>query len=124
MAQHEELPVYKASYDLLQEIYRATATVPRDIRFTLLKDVKHSMMALMVNIYKANRHRDKQPYIAAASDSLIEARLGLRLMKDLHALGLKQFARLSQMSAEVSKQLAGWQKYSTDRNGRNDPDHG
>lgn len=36
MAQYDNLPVFKAIYDLLLEVYQRTRNVPRDLRYTLV----------------------------------------------------------------------------------------
>jgi four helix bundle protein len=108
MAKYEELPAFKAAYDLLQLVYTMTGNVPRDMRYTLLQDVKRTLTELMVNIYRANRHHDKTPYLETALDQLIAVRLQVRLMKDLKCISLKHYAQFSLQSELVSKQLTGW----------------
>ena len=43
MAQYDNLPVYKAAYDLLQSIYRDMGSVPRDVKFTLVETLKNEL---------------------------------------------------------------------------------
>lgn len=54
MAQYDNLPVYKAAYDLLQSIYRDMGNVPRDVKFTLVETLKNELTEILVLIYKAN----------------------------------------------------------------------
>ena len=40
VANYDNLPVYKAAYDLLQSVYEKTGNVPRDVRYTLVETLK------------------------------------------------------------------------------------
>lgn len=62
MANYDNLPVYKAAYDLLQSVYEKTGNVPRDVRFTLVETLKNELTEIIVLIYKANSTPDKLPH--------------------------------------------------------------
>ena len=73
---------------------------------------------MIINIYKANRDKDKkQVYLQKARKNLEKIRLLLRVAKDLKVLSLKKFVRLQPKIESISKQLSSWLKYEL-KNGR------
>ena len=75
MANYDNLPVYKAAYDLLQSVYEKTGNVPRDVRFTLVETLKNELTEIIVLIYKANATPDKLPYIERARDLIVSVKV-------------------------------------------------
>lgn len=110
MAIYDNLPVFKASYDLLLEIYRLNENLKRDYRYTLGENLKQETMAMMVNIYKANSVEDKIALLGEAREKLVAVKLYIRLLHDLKQLSVKQFALLSVHTESISKQLVAWHK--------------
>lgn len=113
MAIYENLPVFKASYDLLLEIYKISENLKRDYRYTLGENLKKEMMVMMVAIYKANTMNDKIPLLVSAREKLVVIKLHIRLLHDLKQLSVKQFALLSLHIEGISKQLVAWHKSGT-----------
>lgn len=112
MAQYENLPVFKATYDLLLDLYKILNNVPRDIRYTLVQDLKNELTQLMVLIYKANSQREKTATLRKCLDLFLSVRLRIRLLKDMHFLSVARFAELSLKTEIISKQLTGWHNHS------------
>lgn len=111
VANYDNLPVYKAAYDLLQGVYKDTGNVPRDVRFTLVETLKNELTEIIVLIYKANSTTDKLPHIEKARELVVSVKVRLRLLQDLHHINVKLYARFSEQVESVSKQLASWQEY-------------
>ncbi len=111
MALYDNLPVYKAAYDLFQDITMLRSKMKREYKFTLGERLLNETVELIINIYKANRSKEKIKYIADAQEHTEIIRLLLRLLKDLKEISLKRFIALNQKIEMVSKQLAGWMKY-------------
>ncbi|WP_341459964.1 four helix bundle protein [Alistipes putredinis] len=111
VAQYDNLPVYKAAYDLLQSIYRDMGNVPRDVKFTLVETLKNELTEILVLIYKANSTTEKLPLIMDMRERLVGVKVRLRLLHDLRHVGTKLYAHLVEQVEAVSKQLASWQKY-------------
>ena len=111
MAQYDNLPVYKATYDLLQSIYRDTGNVPRDVKFTLVETLKNELTEILVLIYKTNSTTEKLPLIIGMRERLIGVKVRLRLLHDLRHIGTRLYAHLVEQVESESKQLASWQKY-------------
>lgn len=54
MATYNQLPVYKATYDLLLYVYQIGKDVQRDYRYTLGETLKKDLIAILILIYRAN----------------------------------------------------------------------
>lgn len=110
MAQYDELPVYKASYDLLLEIFRFTKNFAKEYKYTIGESLKNETVELITLIYRANSKKDKYAILQEAREHIEVIRLFIRLMKDLKQISLKRFVQVNIKVENVSKQLTGWQK--------------
>jgi len=86
VAQYDNLPVYKAAYDLLQSIYIDMENVPCDVKFTLVETLKNELTEILVLIYKNNSATEKSPLIEMR-ERLIGVKVRLRLLHDLRHIG-------------------------------------
>ena len=59
MAKYDDLPVYKASYDLLIEIFHFTKEFTKEYKYTIGESLKKETVELITLIYRANSKRDK-----------------------------------------------------------------
>ncbi len=112
MALHNELPVYKATYDLLLEIFKFTKEFGKEYKYTVGENLKKQTIDLLTLIYRANSRKDKQEVLQEAREHIEVIRLFVRLMKDMQQISLKRFVEVNLKIESVSKQLAGWQKVS------------
>lgn len=110
MAIYNQLPVYKATYDLLLYVYQTGKDVQRDYRYTLGETLKRDLITILTLIYRANANRQKVEIIVEAREKLVAVKLQLRLLHDLKQLSLKNYANASLMTESISKQLSAWQK--------------
>ena len=110
MAQYDELPVYKASYDLLLEIFRFTKEFTKEYKYTVGESIKKETMDLITLIYRANSKTSKVETLQLAREKIEVIRLFVRLMKDLQQINVKKFVFINTKIENVSKQLTGWQK--------------
>ena len=108
MALYDQLPVYKASYDLLLELYLVSKNMERDYKFTLGENIKNESTALILLIYKANASFDKVALLTQAKEKVEVIRLLLRIYKDLKQLSAPQFVKVSDQLESVSKQINAW----------------
>lgn len=111
MAHFEELPVYKACYELLLTLYKDLNKLPRDIKFTILESMKNELVQVAVLICRANASRDKLQFIQQARDLILGVKLKIRLLQDLQYINVKTFSRLAQQAESISKQLTSWYDY-------------
>ncbi len=110
MAYYDDLPVYKASYDLLLAIFQFTKNFAKEYKYTVGETLKNQTIELLVLIYRANSKRNKVEVLQSAREQIEVIRLLIRLMKDLHQIGIEKFVQINQSVENVSRQLTGWQK--------------
>jgi hypothetical protein len=110
MALYNELPVFKAAYDLLLNIYGFSATLTREYKYTLGEKLKNETLELLLIVYRANSGKEKYDIIQQAREQIELVRLLLRVLKDLNQISVNSFVRVNQQVENVSKQLTGWQK--------------
>lgn len=109
---YDNLPVYKATYDLLLMIFRLNRNFQRDYRYTLGENVKNELVALLVCIYQANSTFEKTAHLLKAREHVVVVKLQIRLLMDLKQINLKQYASAAELIESISKQLAAWHKSS------------
>lgn len=110
MAVYDNLPVFKASYDLLIDVYHLSESWRRDCRYTIGEDLKRTIVDVMIDIYRANKSIQKKEKIDNACDKMVVVKLKIRLLRDLQQMSIKQFAKLTEQTENVSKQLTAWNK--------------
>src|SRR3989338_4093974 len=110
MSQYSELPVYKATYDLLLAIFQFTKNFSKEYKYTIGESIKKETMELLTLIYRANSQKDKVATLQTAREHIEVIRLFIRLMKDLKQISLQRFVDVNKSVENVSKQLTGWQK--------------
>ena len=115
--QYNQLPVFKASYDLLIQVFKSSQNMKREYRYTLGEELKKEMMALMMCIYRANVHNEKIKHITEAREHIEVVKLQVRLLHDLKQLPLKNMAIITLHYGIISKQLAAWYKATNSKMG-------
>ena len=113
MAAYDNLPVYKACYDLLLYVMGWSANIQRELRYTVGEDLKRSLVSITVCIYRANANTGdkRRQHIEEALDHMAEVKVYLRLLHDLRQLPLKQTAQTASLVALLERQLGGWLSY-------------
>lgn len=112
MAMHDDLPVYKAAYDLLLEILQVVGHFQREYRYTVGDRLKNEAVEVLMLIQDANMLPDRASVLQDARRRVGAIRLLLRVANDSRQLGLKHFVAVSMKVEAISRQLAGWQKSS------------
>lgn len=110
MRLHSDLPVYKATYDLLLTIFLFTKSFSKEYKYTIGESLKKETIELLTLIYRVNVHKDLHKLLDEARERIEVIRLFVRIMKDLHQISLKQFINVNESIENVSRQLIGWQK--------------
>lgn len=111
MAHYQNLPVFKDAYDLLLRIYTVGRTFQRDYRYTVGEDLKKTLMAMMISLFRANRSHEKLDEVTLCREQIEQVKIYLRILHDLKQLSLKQYVVLVERAESVSKQLAAWDTY-------------
>ena len=110
MALAEELPIYKATYDLVLVVFRLVKSFNKEYKYTIGESIKKEAIEAVTNIYRANSSQDKTVYLAKARENIEVIRLYGRLIKDLHQISIKQLVFINGHIENVSRQLTGWYK--------------
>lgn len=109
---YDNLPVYKAAYDLLLYMFKLGRNFQREYRYTLGENIKRELTDLLVCIYKANCTAQKHPILEKAREHVVVVKLQIRILADLKQISLRQYATAAENIESVSKQLASWHKAS------------
>ena len=110
MALTEELPIYKATYDLVLAIFNIVKNFNKEYKYTLGESIKKEAVSAVSNIFRANCVTDKRPYLEKARENTELVRLYIRLLKDLRQINVKQLVYINGHIENVSRQLTGWLK--------------
>ena len=106
----EELPIYKATYDLVLIVFRFVKNFSKEYKYTIGESIKKETIEAITNIYRANITENKAEYLTKAKENIELIRLYIRLLKDLRQINVKQLVYVNGYIENISKQLAGWQK--------------
>lgn len=87
MATYDNLPVYKASYDLLVEIFSFVKTFSHEYKYTIGEEIKKETIDMIRKVYHANSSIEKRKeHLSEARTHLETLRLYLRLARDLRQI--------------------------------------
>jgi hypothetical protein len=108
MALYYDLPVYQEVYALILELFNSTSHFSREYKYSLGQDIKRDGLSLVRSIYRANKNKDKRPYLEAFLDDFELLKLELRLCSDLKLISQARHAVLSERMVRVGKQVTAW----------------
>jgi hypothetical protein len=95
----------------LLELFDIYNNLPKSVKYTIGEKLQKEIIKAIIQIYKANSHPVKSPYIIKAREHVEVIRLLIRILFDIKLLGLKRMVLVNTIIEDVSKQLAGWEKY-------------
>ena len=110
MAIYLHLPIYKASYDLVLEIFKTIKEFNREYKYTLAESIKKEAIEMITDIYRANASFSKESHLQLAREKIETIRIFFRLAKDLNQVSLKKFVDVNEKIEAISKQLSAWQR--------------
>jgi len=110
MTTYLHIPVYKATYDLVLEMFKAIKDFNREYKYTLGENIKKEAIGMVTDIYRANSSFSKKPHIEKAREKIETVRIFFRLARDLRQVGLKRFVDINEKIENISKQLTAWQR--------------
>ena len=100
------IPIYRTAYDLTLEIYRISSRFSKDYKFSLGERLRNSMTGTLLLVHQTANHfqnaRDASRSIFA---DISESRLYLRMLKDLHQIGMDRFAQVNLGLESISSQV-------------------
>jgi hypothetical protein len=112
MANYDELPVFKACYDLILIVFDIVAGFSKEYKYTLGEKLKNEMLEVMILVYRANNAANKVAMLRDAKEKLELMRIYLRILKDLKQINLKRFVFVNDKIEIISKQLNAWLKWA------------
>ena len=108
MVLYNELPVYRDSYNLLLEIYKATNKFSHEYKYSLGQDMKRDALSLFRNLYRANKSQVKAEHLECFLNDFELLKLEMRLCVDLKLLPIKKMAQLSRIMDAIGRQVTAW----------------
>ena len=84
MGLYYDLPVFRDVYRLSQSLFEVTSHFSREYKYSLGQDIKRDGLNLVRSIYRANKYKDKAPYLEAFLDDFELLKLELRLCNDFY----------------------------------------
>jgi len=107
-ASFRDLTVWQKAMDLSVEVYRLSASFPRDERFRLTSQVTRAVTSVPANIAEGNARgtrKDYAQFVSIARGSLAEAETFLLLAVRLGYVAENQAAPVLALATEVGKML-------------------
>jgi len=92
------LPAYKTSYDLCLHIHRATQKMPREFRYELGTRVRDYAVDIVENLHLMANNiglAQEKSELTDCAAKVHKLRINIRLLKDLHQIGIKQWGFLN-----------------------------
>ena len=90
--------------------YMALQQFPKSEKFSMAQEIKRTMLAMLTQIVRANRSRDKKTLLCEIDTELEILRTQVRLAMELGFLPLKKYETWSGHLAEIGRMLGGWIK--------------
>ncbi|WP_295939136.1 four helix bundle protein [uncultured Alistipes sp.] len=111
MAAYDNLPAYKAGYDLLLDVFRMNDNLTRQYRHTLGEKLRNELTDLLLAIYRANvNEEEKETNLRQARERVVGIKIYMRLLHDLGQISQKRYLALSEKAEDLSKQITAWHK--------------
>jgi four helix bundle protein len=103
------LKVWRASMDLVEDIYRATVSFPREERYGLTAQLREAGVSIASNIGEGKRRKRQKAYLyhLVALGSQGEVEVQLEIAKRVGYLSNPKYDRLQRTTEEVGKMLNG-----------------
>lgn len=115
MLRGEDILIFKKSYQLAQQILKASRLFPKSQRFLMAARLEETAISILEHIIQANEAGQKMPHLGKASQLLERLRILIRLSKDSSYIDFRRYERLSKTVDEIGRMLGGWIKYSLNR---------
>ena len=62
MANHTDLPIYKAAYNLLDVVMDLVKNMPREFKRLIGEEIAKESSAIMILVFRANVAQEKEPH--------------------------------------------------------------
>ncbi|MBA4406421.1 four helix bundle protein [bacterium] len=113
---HKQLDVWKASVDLVKEIYHITESFPTDERFGITSQMRRASVSIVSNLSEGlsrNTKLDIRRFLQVARSSLVEIDSQIEISLQLNFCSKEQIQNLDELSNRVFAMLTNMiKKYS------------
>ncbi|HEY0064161.1 MAG TPA: four helix bundle protein, partial [Telluria sp.] len=107
---HQNLPIYKVAYELLDAVTDLAKNMPRDFKTSIGGKLRDECVEIVTLIFRANTARDKSVHLGSLIERLQVIELLLRLARDKRLISTKQYAIAVELSTSAGKQAGGWRR--------------
>ncbi|MBR8443270.1 four helix bundle protein [Burkholderia cenocepacia] len=115
MALHNQLPIYRAAYGLLDDVTNLVKNMPRDFKRSIGEKISAECIEIMVLVFRANVAADKAPHLVELLERLQVIELLLRLSMDKRLIARDSYATAVEKTTSIGKQANGWKNAATRR---------
>jgi len=111
MAYYENLPIYKASYDVTLHLEKMVAGFSRYNKYTLGSELRNLSREILKLIVRANSSQNKAELLINLRESIEELKVILRLCKDVKAFkNFNSYEYAATKVVGIARQNEGWLK--------------
>lgn len=122
MAQYEHLPIYRQAYKFLIYCENIVKNFSRYHKYTHGSDLRDTARSVVKLIIRANSSRDKEPSLEELRITLEEAKLIIRICKEVKAFqNFNSFETAINQVTDISRQTEGWLKAIRRQNSGQNP---
>ncbi|KVF49545.1 MULTISPECIES: four helix bundle protein [Burkholderia] len=115
MALHNQLPIYRAAYGLLDDVTNLVKNMPRDFKRSIGEKISAECIEIMVLVFRANVAADKAPHLVELLERLQVIELLLRLSMDKRLIARDGYAAAVEKTTSIGKQATGWKNAANRR---------
>ena len=109
----QELPIYRATYQLLEQITTIARNFPRDLKISLAGKLQDECVELVVGVYRANFARQgRKALLERVLERVQTLELLIRLCSDMRLITTKKQAALVELTDSIGRQAQGWWRAS------------
>lgn len=110
MALSEELPIFGASYSLLEKLIDVEKDLPRMLRYTVGSRMIDANLDLLMRVYRTNMSDDRQKEM---NEMLISQRMIQMLLRVVYrekSISSGRYAELLKLLDTIGRQITAWKK--------------
>lgn len=113
MALSEELPIYRDTYLLLDEVLSLTDVFPRFFRYSVGNRMVELNLDMLSLVYRANSGGDRVGAITEFIDRYRMLQMLLRLSVDRKVISPRRYAHVGLLLDRIGRQATGWLRHSS-----------
>lgn len=108
MALSEQLPIFRASYDLLEKVIELTKDLPRLFRYSLGGRMIDANLDILAQVYRANSADDKTDALTNLIVDYRTLQMLLRVCYRQKVISSARYGELIKLLDSIGKQATAW----------------